>query len=145
MQPQSGTSARSLSPGSAPVPAHGGIAISPEVSAQGQSTLGAAGSDTAPPRATFTAVFAVAEFRALWLAQVLSVAGDQLARVALTLLVYVRTGSALLAAVTFAASVVPAFIGGITLSGLADRFPRRGVMVVCDLTRVVLVVIMAIS
>ena len=53
------------------------------------------------------------EFRALWLAQVLSVAGDQLARVALTLLVYDRTHSALLAAVTFAASVVPAFIGGL--------------------------------
>ncbi|HET7246235.1 MAG TPA: MFS transporter [Streptosporangiaceae bacterium] len=104
-----------------------------------------AGSDTAPPKATFTAVFAVTEFRALWLAQVLSVAGDQLARVALTLLVYVRTGSALLAAVTFAASVVPAFIGGITLSGLADRFPRRRVMIVCDLTRVVLVAVMAIS
>jgi MFS family permease len=126
-------------------PAHGGIAISPETSAQDQSTLGTAGSDTAPPKATFTAVFAVGEFRALWLAQVLSVAGDQLARVALTLLVYVRTGSALLAAVTFAASVVPAFIGGITLSGLADRFPRRRVMIVCDLTRVVLVAVMAIS
>ena len=33
------------------------------------------------------------EFRALWLAQILSVAGDQLARVALTLLVFDRTGS----------------------------------------------------
>ena len=85
------------------------------------------------------------EFRALWLAQVLSVAGDQLARVALTLLVYERTRSALLAAVTFAASVVPAFIGGITLSGLADRFPRRRVMIVCDLTRIVLVAVMAVS
>ena len=85
------------------------------------------------------------EFRALWLAQVLSVAGDQLARVALTLLVYDRTHSSLLAAITFAASVVPAFIGGITLSGLADRFPRRRVMIACDLTRVVLVAVMAVS
>jgi predicted MFS family arabinose efflux permease len=76
---------------------------------------------------------------------VLSVAGDQLARVALTLLVYGRTHSALLAAVTFAASVVPAFIGGIMLSGLADRFPRRRVMIVCDLARVALVAIMAVS
>lgn len=138
-------SACSLIPGSAPSLAHGGIAISPEVSAQGQSALGAAGSDTTPPKATFGAVFAVGEFRALWLAQVLSVAGDQLARVALTFLVYDRTRSALLAAVTFAASVVPAFIGGITLSGLADRFPRRRVMIVCDLTRIVLVAVMAIS
>jgi predicted MFS family arabinose efflux permease len=87
----------------------------------------------------------VGEFRALWLAQVLSVAGDQLARVALTLLVYDRTHSALLAAVTFAASVVPAFIGGIALSGLADRFPRRRVMIACDLIRVVLVAVMAVS
>ena len=75
----------------------------------------------------------------------LSVGGDQLARVALTLLVYDRTHSSLLAAITFAASVVPAFIGGITLSGLADRFPRRRVMIACDLARVVLVAVMAIS
>jgi MFS family permease len=141
----SGTSARSLNPWFGTSPAHGGIAISPEVSAQGQSTLGASGSDTAPPRATFGAVFAVGEFRALWLAQVLSVAGDQLARVALTLLVYDRTHSALLAAVTFAASVVPAFIGGFALSGLADRLPRRRIMIACDLIRVVLVLVMAVS
>lgn len=94
---------------------------------------------------TFTAVFAVGEFRALWLAQVLSVAGDQLARVALTWLVYDRTHSSLLAAITFAASVVPAFVGGLALSGLADRLPRRRVMIACDLIRVVLVVVMAVS
>ena len=58
---------------------------------------------------TFRDVFAVAEFRALWAAQLLSVIGDQLARVALTVLVYDRTRSALLAAVTFVASIVPTF------------------------------------
>jgi hypothetical protein len=36
---------------------------------------------------TFRDVFGVAEFRALWAAQLLSVIGDQLARVALTVLV----------------------------------------------------------
>ena len=71
-------------------------------------------------------------------------AGDQLARVALTLLVFARTGSALLAALTFAASVVPTFVGGLTLSGLADRFPRRKVMIVCDVSRAALVAIMAL-
>jgi MFS family permease len=90
-------------------------------------------------RATFGSVFAVAEFRALWLAQVLSVIGDQLARVALTLLVYDRTHSAVLAAITFAASVVPTFLGGIFLSGFADRLPRRLVMITCDLARMALV------
>jgi MFS family permease len=74
-------------------------------------------------RATFADVCGVVEFRALWLAQVLSVTGDQLARVALTVLVYDHTRSPLLAAVAFAASVVPMFIGGVLMSGLADRLP----------------------
>jgi predicted MFS family arabinose efflux permease len=93
---------------------------------------------------TFTSVFAIKEFRALWLAQVLSVLGDQLARVALTLLVYDRTHSALLAALTFAASVLPTFVGGVALAGLADRLPRRAVMIACDLIRMVLVLAMII-
>ena len=89
-------------------------------------------------------MFAVTEFRALWLAQLLSVAGDQLARVALTVLVYDRTRSALLAAVTFAASIVPAFVGGLGLGWLADWLPRRAVMITADLGRLALVVIMAL-
>jgi MFS family permease len=89
-------------------------------------------------------VFAVAEFRALWGAQLLSVIGDQLARVALTVLVYDRTRSALLAAITFVASIVPTFVGGVTLAWLADRYPRRGVMIACDLARCALVLVMAI-
>lgn len=89
-------------------------------------------------------MFAISEFRALWLAQLASVAGDQLARVALTVLVYARTASALLAAVTFVASVIPMFIGGVTLGGLADRFPRRTVMITCDLLRCGLVVLMIV-
>lgn len=95
-------------------------------------------------RTTFAEVFGVAEFRALWLAQVLSVAGDQLARVALTLLVFEQTRSSLLAAITFAASVVPVFIGGFTLAGLADRWPRRRVMMACDLGSALLVGLMAL-
>ena len=95
-------------------------------------------------RTSFREVFAVAEFRALWLAQLLSVIGDQLARVALTVLVYDRTSSALLAAVTYVVSIVPNFIGGITLAWLADRYPRRAVMIACDVLRGVLVLVMAI-
>src|ERR1700744_3277147 len=77
-------------------------------------------------KTTFRDVFAIAEFRALWTAQPLLGAGDQLARVALTVLVYNQTQSALLAAVTFAVSIVPTFVGGVALSWLADRYPRRG-------------------
>jgi MFS family permease len=95
-------------------------------------------------RTSFRDVFAVAEFRALWLAQLLSVVGDQLARVALTVLVYDRTRSALLAAITFAVSIVPAFIGGVTLAWLADKYPRRAVMIACDVLRGLLVLVMVV-
>lgn len=106
---------------------------------------GSRGSTTDPAaKATFRDVFAVAEFRALWTAQLLSVIGDQLARVALTVLVYDRTRSALLAAITFVASIVPNFIGGVTLAWLADRYPRRAVMIACDVIQGVLVLVMAI-
>jgi MFS family permease len=95
-------------------------------------------------RATYRGLFAIAEFRVLWLAQVTSVAGDQLARVALTVLVYDRTHSALLAALTYVASIVPLFVGGVLLSGIADRLPRRAVMISCDLARALLVAVMVI-
>lgn len=109
-----------------------------------EGEIAEAGSAERAERATFRQVFAVPEFRALWSAQMLSVAGDQLARVALTWLVYDRTRSALLAAVTFVASIVPTFIGGLVLSGLGDRFPRRRVMIVSDLVRAALVAVMAL-
>jgi hypothetical protein len=95
-------------------------------------------------RATFREVFSYVEFRALWLAQLLSVAGDQLARVALTLLVFGQTHSPLLAAVAFAASVIPTALGGVALAGIADRLPRRAVMITCDLVRAALVAMMTL-
>lgn len=89
-------------------------------------------------------MFGIAEFRALWLAQLLSVAGDQLARVALTVLVYDRTRSALLTALTYALTFLPWIVGGLMLSGLGDGRPRREIMVFCDVARAVLVVVMAL-
>ena len=95
-------------------------------------------------RATFADVFAVREFRALWASQILSVCGDRLALVALTLLIYDRTRSPLLAAVAYAAGYVPYVLGALFLSGLADRLPRREVMVACDVIRAVLVAAMLV-
>jgi MFS family permease len=91
-----------------------------------------------------SAVLAVTEFRALWFAEAQSVFGDQLAKVALTILVYDRTGSALLAAVVYALTYLSALVGGLGLSQLADRFPRRRLMVVCTAVQAVLVGVMAI-
>jgi MFS family permease len=106
------------------------------------ASAGAPVAGTEATKATFAQVFAVGEFRALWLAQLLSVAGDQLARVAMTVLVYDRTRSALLTAITYALTYLPWIVGGIALSGLADRLPRRQVMITCDVARMVLVVVM---
>ncbi|MFC0105542.1 MFS transporter [Kibdelosporangium aridum] len=86
----------------------------------------------------------VGEFRALWAAEAVSVAGDQLARVALSLLVYAQTSSAILTGLTYALTFVPSFLGGIFLSGLADRFPRRAVIITTDLLRAGLAAAMAI-
>jgi predicted MFS family arabinose efflux permease len=97
-----------------------------------------------PPRATFRDVFADREFRALWFAEILSVTGDRLALVALTLLVYDQTKSPLLAALTYAAGYLPWVIGGLFLADVADRRPRRSVMVTCDAVRMVLVGAMAV-
>src|SRR6516225_2104842 len=97
-----------------------------------------------PARATFRDVFAVREFRALWLSEILSVAGDRLALVALTLLVFDRTGSPLLSAAVYAVGYLPWVIGGLFLADTADRYPRRTVMVVCDLVRAVLIAVMVI-
>ena len=90
------------------------------------------------------AVFRVPEFRVVWGAELFSIAGDQLARVALAVLVFGRTGSAVLAAATYALTFLPALVGGVLLAGLADRFRRREVMIVADVLRAVLLAAMAI-
>ncbi|MEV0586782.1 MFS transporter [Nonomuraea sp. NPDC050310] len=99
----------------------------------------------APERqATYGEVIAVREFRALWYGQGLSLLGDQLAQVALAVLVYERTRSPLATAAVYALTYLPPILGGPFLAGLADRFARRRVMVVCDLLRGLLVALMAV-
>lgn len=97
-----------------------------------------------PRMVTFRDVLRVAEFRVLWVAELQSAAGDELARVALAVLVFARTGSAGLTAVTYALTYLPDLVGGPLLSGLADRFPRRRVMVTSDVARAALVGLMAL-
>lgn len=77
----------------------------------------------------FREVFAGGEFRALWMAQLLSVVGDQLSRIAVSVLVIQRTGSEALTAVAFALTDL---VAGPLLSGIADRYPRRATMIVAD-------------
>jgi MFS family permease len=88
--------------------------------------------------------FAVAEFRAVWAAQSQSRIGDQFARVALALAVFDRTASAALTALVYALTFLPPLLTASLLTGLADRYSRRDVMVVTDLARAGLVGVMAV-
>lgn len=94
--------------------------------------------------ATYREVFGVAEFRPLFGTFLLSTAGDELARVALTVLVFQRTNSPLLSALTFAISHFPWLIGGPLLSTLADRLPRHRVLIATDVVRALLLALMAV-
>ncbi|MBW0104050.1 MFS transporter [Pseudonocardia sp. KRD291] len=96
------------------------------------------GVDHAARPARVSAVFGVAEFRALWGAEAVSVLGDQFARVAFSVLVFERTDSAALSAMVYALTFLPALLGGALLGWVADRYPRRRVMIVSDLGRMLL-------
>jgi MFS family permease len=96
-------------------------------------------------RVRYRAVLANPEFRAVYLAQGLSLVGDQLARIALAILVYGRTGSALSTSATYAVSYLAYLVGGPLLAGLSDRYPRLTVMVACDLLRAPLVLVLCLS
>ena len=70
--------------------------------------------------------------------------GDQFAQVAIAILVYRRTHSLFLTALAYALTYLPPIAGGPLLSGLADLFPRRRVMIACDVLRVGTVGLMAV-
>ena len=95
-------------------------------------------------RVTYRSIFAEPEFRALFVSRALSTVGDYVARAALVVAVFTETGSEALMGITFALTVLPDLFGGPLLAGLADRYPRRAVMVATDLTRAVLLLVMAI-
>lgn len=77
-------------------------------------------------------------FRLLWLSQLFSFVGDRLVMVVLALAVTDLTGDASDVGLVFAARFAPLVV--LTLFGgvWADRLPRRAIMVVTDLTRLVL-------
>jgi predicted MFS family arabinose efflux permease len=92
----------------------------------------------------FRSVLEIGEFRALFTADLLSKSGDQLARVSLSVLVYQRTQSAALTGLTYALTYLPKLLGGVLLGGLADRWPRRDLLVLVDICRAALTALMAL-
>ncbi|WP_432149678.1 MFS transporter [Streptomyces sp. bgisy029] len=100
-------------------------------------------SSSTPPTG-YRAVFRVREFRAVFAAHLLSLLGVVVSELALTVLVYDLTGSPLLSALTFALGLLPYVIGGTLFAGVADRYPARRVLVVCDLLCAACVAVMLV-
>jgi MFS family permease len=93
---------------------------------------------------TIRAALGYPAFRSLLAGLAVSQVGDWLYNLALVTLVYQRTGSALWAGVATAARVVPIVVIGPLGGVVADRFGRRGVMIVSDLSRLILMLGLAL-
>ncbi|MCX2953147.1 MFS transporter [Lentzea sp. NEAU-D7] len=95
-------------------------------------------------RGTLRELVGLREFRAMWIGSTVSTAGDQLAAVALSLLVFERTRSVAATALTWSLTLFPPLISGPLLGWVADRFPRRTVMVTTAWLQAALMAAMAI-
>ena len=94
---------------------------------------------------TYRSVLRNREFSALLFSQSLSILGDQIARIAVAVMVFRQTHSAFAASATYAVSYLTYLLGGPVLAALSDRYPRRTVMVLSDLGRAAVVAFLTIS
>ncbi|MER6176457.1 MFS transporter [Streptosporangium sp. NPDC001681] len=95
--------------------------------------------------ATYTEVFASGEFRVLFGSFTLLVAGDQVKMLALSALVYARTGSPGLSAAAYMLGFLPYAVGATFLLSLADRLRPRALMIAGELLRVVTCLLIAFA
>src|SRR5574339_1105064 len=78
-------------------------------------------------------------FRALWLAQVISLTGDWFNTIASVIIVNRYSASGLALGGLFIARALPPFLLGPMAGVIADRFDRRKVLVLSDVLRAVIV------
>lgn len=88
-----------------------------------------------PARVGLRPVFAQPGYRRLWSARTASQAGDVFATVALALLVFDLTGSALGVSAVVFAEILPVLLVAPLAGTLVDRLPRVAVMIAADLWR----------
>ena len=96
---------------------------------------------TSPARS----VFRNRSFTSFYVAQTCSYVGDGLRLIAIPLLVYHLTGSALSVGITYALELGPFALFGLVGGSLADRVDRKWLMVGCDAVRFVVLVSFAIG
>jgi MFS family permease len=92
---------------------------------------------------TYREIFSVAEFRALFAGNAASIAGMTMQALALSSLVYARTGSAFLSALAYLGGFLPQAIGAATLLSLADRVRPRRFLVLSAGVRAVIAFVLA--
>lgn len=79
------------------------------------------------------------DYRSLWMAQSVSVAGDKLNQIAMAVLVYARTGSMVQMGVMLGVTVAPAALFSIFAGAFVDRWDRRRTLIGADVARALLV------
>lgn len=85
------------------------------------------------PRGRLRDALAVSTFRVLAASFTVAMLGTAVSSLAMTVLVYHETGSALLAAMSFSLLFLPYLLAGTTMSAVTDRWPPRRLLVACDL------------
>jgi len=95
------------------------------------------------PRTTYRHVFAVPEFRALLAGFAVFLVSETVQMLALSVLVYASTGSALLAALAYVAGFLPQALGGTVLLAVVDRCRPRRLLLGFEALRLVVAVLLA--
>lgn len=79
------------------------------------------------------------DYRVLWLAQLVSVIGDKVHQIAMSVMVYKVTGSLMHVGIMLAITTLPAVLFGMAAGVFVDRWDRRLTMVASDLLRAAIV------
>src|ERR1700738_2904535 len=90
-------------------------------------------------------VFAERDFRLFYFGQATSYVGDGLRTIAIPLLVFQLTGSALNLGLTYALEFFPFGVFSLVGGSLADRLDRRRLMIVCDAVRFAIIASFALA
>lgn len=90
-------------------------------------------------------IFASRSFSLFYAGQALSYVGDGLRTLAIPLLVYHITGSALSLGITYALEFLPFALFGLVGGALADRVDRRRLMIGCDFIRFIVIALFAVA
>jgi len=85
------------------------------------------------------------DFLKLWLGQLISRIGNGIHEIALAWLVLELTGSALSMGAILAVSILPNLLFGLPAGVIVDRFNRKRIMVLSDLSRTLIVLVIPVA